>query len=92
MHTDLDRLAERRVNARMGWYTHATVFAIVISGLALLGWWQGRFWPIAPALGWGLGLLIHGLAVFVWGSGSRLRAGMVQRERERLQHRQAGGQ
>jgi hypothetical protein len=88
--TDLDRLAERRVNARMGWYTHATVYTIVIAGLALLGWWQGRVWPIAPALGWGLGLAIHGLAVFVWGSGSRLRAGMVQRERERLQLRQAG--
>jgi len=51
-NTDLDRLAERRVSARMGWYTHATVYAMVISGLALLGWWQGRFWPIAPALPW----------------------------------------
>lgn len=50
-NTDLDRLTERRVNVRMGWYTHVTVCAIVISGLALLGWWQGRFWPIAPALG-----------------------------------------
>ena len=90
MHTNLDRLAERRVNARMGWYTHATVYTIVISGLALLGWWQGRFWPIAPALGWGLGLAIHGLAVFVWSSGSQLRAGMVQRER--WQQRQAAGQ
>jgi hypothetical protein len=86
-NTDLDHLAERRVKARMGWYTHATIYAIVISGLALLGWWQGRFWPIAPALGWGLGLAMHGLSVFVWGSGSALRAGMVQRERERLEKR-----
>ena len=89
-NTNLDRLAERRVKARLGWTTHATVYAIVISSLTLLGWWQGRFWPIAPALGWGLGLAVHGLSVFVWGSGSRLRAGMVQRERERLQQRQVG--
>ncbi len=89
-HTDLDRLAERRVNARMGWYTHATIYAIVMSGLTLLGWWQGRFWPVAPALGWGLGLAMHALSVFVWGSGSPLRAGMVRRERERLQQRQVG--
>jgi hypothetical protein len=32
---------------------------------------------------------MHGLSVFVWGSGSRLQAGMVRRERERLQQRQA---
>jgi len=61
----------------------------VITGLALLGWSQGRLWPIAPALGWSLGLAMHGLAVFVWGRGSRLQEGMVQRERERLQQRQA---
>ena len=85
--SDLERLAERRVNARLGWYTHATVYASVITGLALLGWRQDRWWPIAPALGWGLGLAMHGLSVFVWGSGSGLRAGMVQRERERLEMR-----
>ncbi len=87
---DLNRLAEKRVKARLGWYTHATLYAIVITGLALLGWWQGRVWPIAPALGWGLGLTMHGLSVFVWGKGSRLRANLVQRERDRLQQRQPG--
>ncbi len=85
--TDLDRLAERRVNARLGWATHATVYATVIAGLSLLGWWQGHWWPVAPALGWGLGLAIHGLSVFVWGRGSPLRAEMVRRERERLDKR-----
>lgn len=88
INTDLDRLAERRVKARLGWYAHATVYVCVISGLALLGWWQGKLWPVAPALGWGLGLAMHGLAVFVWGSGSRLKDTMVQRERERLQQRE----
>jgi hypothetical protein len=84
----LTRLARRRVAARLGWYTHATTYACVITGLALLGWWQGRLWPLAPALGWGLGLVMHGLAVFVWGSGSQLKGAMIQREHERLQLRE----
>ncbi len=91
LYSDLDHLAERRVRARLGWYAHATVYAFVISGLALLGWWQGRYWPIAPALGWGLGLAMHGLAAFVWGRGSQLQEGMVRRERERLQQRRPSG-
>lgn len=82
---DLERLAQKRAGARLGWVTHATVYVIVISGLALLGAYQGRFWPIAPALGWGLGLLMHGLRVFAIGKGSALRERWVQKERERLQ-------
>lgn len=81
---ELERIARKRVKARMGWYTHALIYACVIGGLALVGAWQGRYWPIAPALGWGLGLLMHGLSVFVWGTGSRLQDVMLQRERERL--------
>jgi hypothetical protein len=82
---ELERLARRRVKARLGWYTHATVYVCVMSGLAALGWWQGRFWPIGPALGWVLGLLMHGLGVFVLGGGAGLREEMLQRERQRLQ-------
>ena len=80
-----ERLAQKRAGARLGWVTHATIYVIVIGGLALLGAHQGRFWPIAPALGWGLGLLMHGLRVFAIGKGSALRERLVQKERERLQ-------
>lgn len=82
---ELERLAQKRASARLGWVTHATVYVTVISGLALLGAHQGRLWPLAPALGWGLGLLMHGLRVFAIGKGSALRERWVQRERERLQ-------
>lgn len=81
---ELERLAQQRAGARLGWTLHATVYVIVITGLALLGAHQGRFWPIAPALGWGFGLLMHGLRVFANGKGSALRERLVQKERERL--------
>ena len=81
---DQERLAQRRVKARLGWYTHAFIYFCVISGLTVLGWWQGHLWPVAPALGWGFGLLMHGLGVFTIGHGSALRESMLQRERQRL--------
>ena len=47
-----------------------------------------RPWTIFPAMGWGLGLALHGVAVFLLGAGSSLREGLVQKERERLQRQQ----
>ncbi|HPW00771.1 MAG TPA: 2TM domain-containing protein, partial [Oscillospiraceae bacterium] len=43
-----------------------------------------RPWSVFPLLGWGLGVALHGVSVFVLGSGSGLRERMVQKERERL--------
>jgi hypothetical protein len=82
---DIERLAHRRAARKMGWYIHALVYIAVNIGLALLSSFSGRHWAVFPALGWGLGLLIHGLVVFVAPPGSQFREGLVQRERQRLQ-------
>jgi hypothetical protein len=84
-------IATRRASAKLGWYTHAVVYVCVMGGLAMFGAWQGRFWPIAPALGWGLGLAIHGLRVFGAGPGSAWRARLIERERQQLQREQTLG-
>ena len=81
---DLDRLARRRAAARMGWYVHALVFLAVNAALATLSLSSGRHWAIYPALGWGLGLLIHGLVVWVVLGGGGLQQRLVTQERERL--------
>ncbi len=80
----LDRLARRRAGARMGWYVHALVFLAVNGVLATLSFSSGRHWAIYPALGWGLGLLIHGLVVWVVLGGGGLQQRLVAQERERL--------
>ncbi|HXE23082.1 MAG TPA: 2TM domain-containing protein, partial [Rhodoferax sp.] len=46
-----------------------------------------QHWAIYPALGWGLGLALHGISVFALGNGSDLRERMIQKEREHLQRR-----
>ena len=82
----IDVLARRRAGAKLGWFTHALVYLVVNVGLFLLasGGSGGRPWSIYPALGWGLGLLLHGVAVFVLGTGSGLYERMSERERKRL--------
>ncbi len=85
---DIEALANRRVKARLGWYRHASIYLMVITGLALVGWWQGRLWPMGPALGWGLGLTIHGARVLLADMGTSLRERLVERERRRLMARQ----
>ena len=84
---DIEQLARKRAGAKLGWYVHAAVFTLV--NLALFGMSRYGFgerpWSVYPLLGWGLGLALHGISVFVLGTGSGLRERMVQKERERLQ-------
>ncbi len=83
---DIDRIARKRAGAKLGWYSHATVYLVVNLFLfALSEYGMGRrHWSIYPMLGWGIGLVLHGVAVFVLGSGSGLRERMIEKERERL--------
>ena len=77
----LERLAHRRVAAKMGWLMHALVYVCVNAGLALIAWHTGRAWHLYPLVGWGLGLA-------VWlGSGTDLYQRLLEAERKKLQHR-----
>ena len=82
---DLERLAQRRAGAKMGWFIHLAVYLVVNTALFILSTQFGMHrWSVFPAAGWGLGVLLNGVSVFVLGSGSGLREKLVERERERL--------
>ena len=84
---EIDQLARKRAGAKLGWYAHAAVYVVVnlfLISVSHYGFGMRR-WSLAPLLGWGLGLALHGVAVFVLGSGSGLRERMVQKERHKLQ-------
>lgn len=80
----LERLARRRAFMKMGWYIHAAVYVVVNLMLVALASASGREWVVFPLVGWGLGLAIHGLVVFLVTGGGGLQERLVQRERERL--------
>lgn len=57
--------ALKRLQARKDFRTHVTVYLAVL-GL-LVGIWlvsgAGYFWPVWPAMGWGLAVVLHGASL-----------------------------
>lgn len=82
--TNIERLAHRRARAKLGWYTHASVYILVNLFLAFVSSRSTHSWAAFPALGWGLGLLIHGAAVWLRMPGGGLYAQLLERERTAL--------
>lgn len=81
----LHQLAHRRAKAKMGWLIHAFVYLVVNAALLTVHAAGLRHGSVLPALGWGLGLMIHGLVVWWAGPGSALRQSLVQSELRKLQ-------
>ncbi|AMP01116.1 2TM domain protein [Collimonas arenae] len=74
--------AQRQVERKIGFFVHLAVYLIVNSGLALLNFLHnpGHPWVLGPLLGWGIGLLFHGLAVFLHAPGAQWKRRMIERE------------
>ena len=87
---EIDRLARKRAGAKLGWYFPAAVYVIVNLFVFAMSQYAfgNRAWSVFPLLGWGLGLALHGVSVWLIGAGGELRERMVQRERDRLQRDQ----
>src|SRR5882757_7004644 len=61
-----EALALAHVRKLRGFYIHLAQYVVVIGFLAIVNLAASRqyFWVIWPALGWGIGILFHGLRVF----------------------------
>ena len=82
---ELLRRARRRVDRKLGFFTHAAVFVLVNLGLWLASELSGHgHWRIWPMWGWGLGLTIHGIVTFLSLRGEGLRERMLADELQRL--------
>lgn len=84
---ELERLARRRAKAKLGFFVHAFVYAVVITALSLLAFSQGKVWSLWPTAGWGVGLLMHALGVYGLRPGSAWQEKLTEREREQLRQR-----
>ena len=76
--------AIERLKKKHDFYPH--VIAYVLVNLFLVGIWAvtgaGFFWPVFPILGWGIGLVLHGLKVYHYGGGPS--ESQIEREMARL--------
>jgi len=68
------------------------VYAAVNLLLVALSLASGQRWAIYPLLGWGLGVLLHGLSVWAFAPGGNLMERMVERERAKLRNARTNGQ
>ena len=76
--------ARRQVRAMRGFYKHLAIYVLVIAGLGLINFVSGakKPWFLFPAMGWGFGVLLHGLKV--WGAELWLGREWEERKIEQL--------
>ena len=59
--------AIKRLRDRSDFWTHLTAY-VLINAVIVVTWFvvsgHGLFWPIFPALAWGIGVIFHALDVF----------------------------
>ncbi|MBI3229148.1 MAG: 2TM domain-containing protein [Burkholderiales bacterium] len=80
------REAERRVHRKLQFFNHLMMFVIISCGLLAynLLMTPQHIWALWPIFGWGLGITMHALQVFLHGSTSQLKQRMIEREIDSL--------
>ena len=80
--------AKRQVEELKGFYGNFTTYCIVIPSLALINYytyWDHK-WFFYPMLGWGLGVLFHGISVFGYGKSWEERKIQEIINKEKINH------
>jgi len=87
VRTEAYKKAEKRVAGKIGFKIHFVVFFVVMALLAYINFSSGAeyLWVKWPLLGWGIGLLFHGLSAYVIKGKSLITEEMVRREMEKDQ-------
>jgi len=67
---DMDEKKRMVVKERRGFYIHFIIY-VLVNILITAQWWyitdgKGFYWVITTILGWGIGIIAHFLAVFVF--------------------------
>lgn len=79
--------ARTRAKSKLGFYIHAAAYVLVNALLAYLSISSGKTWYIWPLAGWGAGLVLHGVCVFVLRSRNSLTERMIDRMARDEMHR-----
>jgi hypothetical protein len=81
--------ARKRVEPRLGFYTHLSAYVLVnlfliVLNLAVNLATSGHYlWFKWPLMGWGIGIFFHALVVFAFPNLSAVKMRMIQREIKR---------
>lgn len=90
-YTQVYKQAAQHVKAKIGFYWHLAVYLVInafLFGIYLVNSlvldWFGYPWFLWPLAAWGIGLIFHSLAVFVFPDSPARRQQMIARELGRL--------
>jgi len=78
--------ARKRVEEKKGFFIHLTIY-IVVNIVLVIIWATTRAgfpWFIFPLAGWGIGVLFHGLGVFVFSRQTEWDRRQIEKEAERI--------
>ena len=81
-NTEAYQTAKKRVEAKMGFYTHLSVYVAVILLLAVINLLSSSstIWFHWPMLGWGIAVALHAVAVFVFPGRLAVTEEMIEKE------------
>ena len=84
------RRVEQRLNERVEFYIHGTIFVVTIVGMWVLWLATGGLgisilWPLLITFGWGIGLVSHGAKIYF----TRAMDNVKEREIDRALERRA---
>jgi hypothetical protein len=74
--------AKEIVEVKISFLIHLTVYVLVNAFLIVINLITNKYtlWFVWPLMGWGIGLLIHGIVAFLSPGLSRLRERMIEKE------------
>lgn len=77
--------AEKRVEMKMGFYVHCSVYVLVNALLAAINLWKSpqEIWFYWPLAGWGVGVGLHAWRIYRPSCTTGLKQRMIQRELDR---------
>jgi hypothetical protein len=86
--------AKKRLEEKKGFRIHTIVYVVVNAMLATIWWFTGAKitgagvpWFVFPLGGWGIGLLFHGLGVYVFSRQQEDRQA-IEKEAEKIRREQ----
>ena len=79
-------LAEKRVKEKKDFYVHLSVYVVVNAMLVLIWYFThgGYKWFVWPLACWGIGIIFHGLDVFLFHRKSNWEMNEIEKEAEKI--------
>ena len=79
-------LARKRVKEKKDFYNHVAIYAVINVLLVIIWAFTGRGYPwfVWPLAGWGVGLIFHGLDVFIFHKQSSWEVSEIEKEANKI--------